>query len=427
FSSASGTFGGPGQANYAAGNAFLDALAQHRHAQGLPATSLAWGPWAEGGMAGRLDAADAERMSRSGITPFSPKEGLALFDAALRSDSAALVPVKLDLEAFRSAPVVPYLLRGLVRTTNRRTARAGAGQSADFAQRLLALGEQDRIRLVLDVVRGEVATVLGHASGDAVPSDRAFTELGFDSLTAVELRNRLGKVTGLRLPATLVFDHPTVAELAGHLLTLVLDEPAGDLPADQSTAHAAAQSTALSPTGAGPDEDPVVIVGMSCRFPGGANSPEDLWRVVAHGVDTVGDIPADRGWPGSDTADRPVAAGGWLAGAGDFDAGFFGINPREALAMDPQQRLLLEASWEAIEHAGIDPTALRGSQTGVYAGLMYHDYVAQLVEVPEGVEGFLTTGSAGSVVSGRVSYTLGLEGPAVTVDTACSSSLVALH
>ncbi|MGW2113339.1 type I polyketide synthase, partial [Streptomyces sp. NPDC001948] len=422
FSSASGTFGGPGQANYAAGNAFLDALAQHRHAQGLPATSLAWGPWAEGGMAGRLDAADAERMSRSGITPFSPEEGLALFDAALRSDSAALVPVKLDLEAFRSAPVVPYLLRGLVRTTNRRTARAGAGQSADFAQRLLALGEQDRIRLVLDVVRSEVATVLGHASGDAVPSDRAFTELGFDSLTAVELRNRLGKVTGLRLPATLVFDYPSATVLAEHIAT----ETTGGVREQQDTASAPV---------AVDSDDPVVIVGMSCRYPGGVTGPEDLWQLVGSGGDAISPLPTDRGWDvgrlfeqGDDRTGTSYATeGGFLHTAAEFDPVFFGISPREALAMDPQQRLLLEASWEAIEHAGIDPTALRGSQTGVYAGLMYHDYVAQLVEVPEGVEGFLTTGSAGSVVSGRVSYTLGLEGPAVTVDTACSSSLVALH
>ncbi|MFJ2591265.1 acyltransferase domain-containing protein, partial [Streptomyces sp. NPDC087538] len=422
FSSASGTFGGPGQANYAAGNAFLDALAQHRHAQGLPATSLAWGPWAEGGMAGRLDAADAERMSRSGITPFSPEEGLALFDAALRSDSATLVPVKLDLEAFRSAPVVPYLLRGLVRTTNRRTARAGAGQSADFAQRLLALGEQDRIRLVLDVVRSEVAAVLGHASGDAVPADRAFTELGFDSLTAVELRNRLGKVTGLRLPATLVFDYPSATVLAEHIAT----ESTGGVRAQQDTASAPV---------AVDSDDPVVIVGMSCRYPGGVTGPEDLWQLVGSGGDAISPLPTDRGWDvgrlfeqGDDRTGTSYATeGGFLHTAAEFDPVFFGISPREALAMDPQQRLLLEASWEAIEHAGIDPTALRGSQTGVYAGLMYHDYVAQLVEVPEGVEGFLTTGSAGSVVSGRVSYTLGLEGPAVTVDTACSSSLVALH
>ncbi|MFD7624201.1 acyltransferase domain-containing protein, partial [Streptomyces sp. NPDC059802] len=422
FSSASGTFGGPGQANYAAGNAFLDALAEHRRAQGLPATSLAWGPWAEGGMAGRLDAADAKRMSRSGITPFSPEEGLELFDAALRADSATLVPVHLDLEAFRSAPVVPYLLRGLVRTTNRRTARAGAGQSAGFVQQLLAAGEQDRIRLVLDVVRNEVAAVLGHASGDAVPADRAFTELGFDSLTAVELRNRLGKVTGLRLPATLVFDYPSATVLAEHI-------------AMESTGGVREQQGAGSAPAAVDHDDPVVIVGMSCRYPGGVAGPEDLWRLVGSGGDAISPLPTDRGWDvgrlfeqGDDRTGTSYATeGGFLHTAAEFDPAFFGISPREALAMDPQQRLLLEASWEAIEYAGIDPTALRGSQTGVYAGLMYHDYVSQLVEVPEGVEGFLTTGSAGSVVSGRVSYTLGLEGPAVTVDTACSSSLVALH
>ncbi|MFE9770055.1 acyltransferase domain-containing protein, partial [Streptomyces sp. NPDC005808] len=422
FSSAAGVLGSAGQANYAAGNAFLDGLAQVRQAQGLPATSLAWGPWAESGMAGRLDAADAERMSRSGITPLSPEEGLELFDTALRSGAATLVPVRLDLAAFRSAPVVPYLLRGLVRTPNRRTARAGTGHSSGFVQQLLAVGAEERVRLVLGIVRTEVAAVLGHTSADAVPAERAFTELGFDSLTAVELRNRLGKVTGLRLPATLVFDYPNPAALAVHI-------------AVESTGGAEAQRSGASvPTAVGTD-DPVVIIGMSCRYPGGVAGPEDLWQLVGNGGDAISPLPTDRGWDvgrlfeqGEDRTGTSYATeGGFLHTAAEFDPVFFGISPREALAMDPQQRLLLEASWEAVEYAGIHPATLRGSQTGVYAGLMYHDYVAQLVEVPEGVEGFLTTGSAGSVVSGRVSYTLGLEGPAVTVDTACSSSLVALH
>jgi acyl transferase domain-containing protein/acyl carrier protein len=407
FSSAASTLLAAGQGGYAAANAFLDGLAGRRHAEGLPAVSLAWGLWAEGGgMGGGLSDADLHRMNRLGMPALSTPDGLALFDAALTTRHAVLLPVRLDRPALRArTDEIPAVLRDLVR-------RPATGSVTPVSPAALAglagLSADERARTLLDLVRTQVATVLGHAGPDAVEPGRAFAELGFDSLAALELRNLLAGVTGLRLPATLVFDRPNCRAVA-EMLAAELDGPEP------------VTSTAPVPPVGRDDDDPVAIVSMACRYPGGISSPEDLWRLVADGADVIGPFPVDRGWdlarlydPEQGLAGHSyVRHGGFLYDAGDFDAGFFGISPREARAMDPQQRLLLETSWEAFERAGIDPGTLAGSQTGVFAGVMYHDYGP--------------AGSAGSIVSGRVAYHFGLEGPAVSVDTACSSSLVALH
>ncbi|WP_372516484.1 SDR family NAD(P)-dependent oxidoreductase [Streptomyces noursei] len=416
FSSVAGTLGSPGQGNYAAANAYLDGLAHHRRAEGLQATSLAWGLWTHG-MGDSLSEVDRSRASRTGVDAMSVEEGLGLFEAALAAQETFLVPARLDTSV-RSADAVPPLLRGLIRV---RAIRASADSDSGLLQRLAGLSEVEQVRVLVDLVRAHAAEVLGHASSDVVEEVRAFRELGFDSLGAVELRNQLNTATGLRLPSTLVFDYPNSVELAEYLRREML----GGSVEVAAPVAAAAQV----------DDEPIAIVGMSCRYPGGVASPEDLWRLVADGGDGISGFPIDRGWNLNGLYDPDPAAlgkaytrdGGFLYEAADFDAEFFGISPREAVAMDPQQRLLLEASWEAFERAGIDPASMRGSRTGVFAGVMYHDYATRLSVIPDGFEGYVGTGNSGSVASGRVAYTFGLEGPAMTVDTACSSSLVSLH
>ncbi|WP_393071861.1 type I polyketide synthase [Streptomyces sp. LN704] len=412
FSSAAGLLGGAGQANYAAANTVLDALAQHRHAQGLPATSLAWTLWAgDDGMTGGLSEDDIRRIAASGLPAITAEQGLDLLDAALTTDEPLLAPLRLDTAALRTAAGagrLPVLLRGLVRAPARRTVEAGTGGAPRLSARLVGLEPAEQERLLLDLVRRHAATALGHDTAGAVGADQSFRDLGFDSLTSVELRNRLNTETGLRLPPTLVFDHPRPAALARHLR----EELGGTTVRTETTAVAAA------------DDDPVVIIGMACQYPGGVTSPEELWRFVAEGGDAISAFPSDRGW---DLERLPGLQAGFLYGATHFDASLFGISPREALAMDPQQRLLLESSWEVFERAGIDPLSLRGSRTGVFVGAMGSGYASGLADIPEGMEGYIGLGVSGSVISGRVAYTFGLEGPTMTIDTACSSALVSLH
>ncbi|SCE18858.1 Short-chain dehydrogenase, partial [Streptomyces sp. BpilaLS-43] len=284
FSSAAGTVDGAGQSGYAAANAFLDALAAHRVSLGLPALSLAWGFWEQRtGMTAHLSDADVERMARAGVRPLPTEEGLRLLDTALAADEPLLLPVGLDLRALRGAGEVPALLRGLLPAPARRAAAARA-TGTSLADRLAHLGAAERDAELRELIRTQVAAVLGHGADMVLDPRRSFREAGFDSLTAVELRNRLGGAVGLRLPATLVFDHPDADALVRYLRTELFGTDAEDTPGD------------VAPRAAFAADEPVAIVGMACRYPGGVTTPEELWRLLADGADGMGDFPDDRGW-----------------------------------------------------------------------------------------------------------------------------------
>ncbi|HET8933663.1 MAG TPA: type I polyketide synthase, partial [Polyangiales bacterium] len=427
YSSASGTLGGVGQSNYAAANALLDALAVQRRQQGLPATSIAWGLWQPSGtgLTGALKSADLARLARSGIAPLTAAQGLQLLDAALRRDRAHIAAIKLELPTLQRAAEqgaeVPALMRALVRPGLRRVAAgAAAAQASALRERLSKLPEGERLQALLELVCGEVAAVLGLGQAQAVDPDKELAKLGLDSLMAVEVRNRLAAAAGTTLPATLAFDYPTPRAIA----QLLLKQAFGELGGAQRQARRA------QPQGR---EEPIAIIAMACRLPGGIDTPERYWELLERGGDAIEPFPER--WAELDVYDAdPDAAGktyaregGFVHGVDLFDAEFFGSPAREVKAMDPQQRLVLETAWEALERAGIRPSSLNESATGVYVGCLGSDYAAAQGTQFEALDGYCSTGVAGSVLSGRLSYTLGLQGPSMTVDTACSSSLVSLH
>ncbi|MGW5354304.1 SDR family NAD(P)-dependent oxidoreductase [Streptomyces sp. NPDC004031] len=428
FSSVAGVWGAAENGAFAAADGYLDALAVRRRARGLAGTAVAWSFWNAFGD----DAGDAEvqemftsQSERQGLPLLDPAQALAALRQVLCRDEPSVTIA--DVEWDRFAPLYtaarprPFLdtlpeVRGAA-----AQGAAGTGDSA-LARLLAGTPESEREWAVLDLVRTEAAAVLGFGRAADVDPDLPFTEMGSDSVTAVEFRTRLNTATGLTLPASVAFDYPTAAAVTGCLLELI-------------PGAAAAQEAAVTSESTFGMDEPMAIVGMSCRLPGGVSTPDEYWRLLAEGRDAVTGFPADRGWDlgGLFDADPDrlgtsyVSESGFLHEAGEFDAEFFGISPREAVTMDPRQRLLLEGAWELFENAGIDPQTLRGSRTGVFVGAGPTDYATGAPLAPASAEGYAVTGSTPAVISGRVSYFFGLEGPAVTIDTACSSALVSLH
>jgi acyl transferase domain-containing protein/acyl-CoA synthetase (AMP-forming)/AMP-acid ligase II/acyl carrier protein len=412
FASAAGLFGNPGQSAYAAANAFLDALAGYRQARGLAALSIDWSAWTEAA----ADPKVAQQLARHGLIPVAAKAGLSFLEHALQLDRPQLA--FLPLVAGRT--VDPLQPPGWDSTS---VATGSASPPAGLLQRLQQRAPEQRKSELQEYILDLAAAILGCAP-TAIDPYRGFFEQGLDSLNVVELRNRLQQDLSQPLPTTLPFDFPTAAALSDALLQQF------------GLVVAASSSPQVTPPPAPSAEtaEAIAIIAIGCRMPGGMSSPEAFWTLLHDGVDAISEVPPNR-WdiesyyhPDPEHPGTIVTRyGGFVAAVEQFDAGFFGISPREAGPLDPQQRLLLEVCWETLERAGLPPSRLLGSETGVFIGISNNDYAQRLNRRPEGIDAYLGTGNALSVAANRLSYTFGLEGPSLAIDTACSSSLVALH
>ncbi|HTU57068.1 MAG TPA: type I polyketide synthase, partial [Polyangiales bacterium] len=342
----------------------------------------------------------------------TPAHGLRLFELALTRSTAphqVLWTLQPSLLQKTFGVDVPAMWRGIVQPKPVDTRQRG-----ELSESLARLPVAARHARVVELLCDDAASVLGLRAAGDVPSSQPLRQLGLDSLMALELRNRIGARFQCRLSPSLLFDHPTLDALGRYLLEHVLE-----LRGESAVAPAA---TSVNLAG----DEAIAIVSMACRFPAGIDSPEALWNVLAEGRDLVEDIPAER-WDISALFDADPDApgktyarqGGFVRDVDKFDAAFFEIAPREARAMDPQQRLLLETAWEALERAGVVPASLNESLTGVYIGMFESGYFEGTSL--DQMDGYSATGSTCSVASGRLAYTLGLQGPAITVDTACSS------
>jgi acyl transferase domain-containing protein/NADPH:quinone reductase-like Zn-dependent oxidoreductase/NAD(P)-dependent dehydrogenase (short-subunit alcohol dehydrogenase family)/acyl carrier protein len=443
FSSATSIFGTPGQGGYAAANAFLDVLAHFRRNLGLPALSINWGPWAGVGMAAALSYRGMDQWKAAGIGKIEPEQGMRVLGRVLGRSvtQVTILPVKWPtfIRQFDMRGGPPPLFSEVVRELNLEVKEnRGLQPRAELSERLEAAPPGQRHNILVDYLREQVKKVLQLDPSHSINPQQGLFELGMDSLMAVELKNRIEKGIGRSLPMVLTFDYPTVETLANYISKEVLSLETKGVPGSKTREDAGVRTGRRPGLEQVPGEgtEPIAIIGMGCRFPGGADNPEAFWRLLRDGVDAVTEVPSDR-WdvdafydPNPDTPGKTYSRwGGFLDRVDRFDARFFGISPREAVKMDPQQRLLLEVSWEALENAGQVPDRLVNSRTGVFIGSSNNDYLRLQMNLGDltSIDAYTGTGSAASVSSGRLSYILGLQGPNMAVDTACSSSLVAVH
>ena len=483
YSSAASLFGSAGQANYVSANAFLDALAAARRAEQLPAVSINWGGWAEIGHAARIGA--GRFLHSRGIGLLTPAQGAVALERALSCGHSQLGVVSVDWPRFfESQHSVSPVFAALAASRRQSNSVPTDDDLLSILDSLQRKGFKEVHAWLRQHVAQHVAAVLGLDSADEVSDSRTFIQMGMDSLTSIELRNRLQKGLGQTLPATIAFDYPNVPAMAGYLATrmpnrlrpdaaeeVANNDPDLDELSDQQATtllvrelealatdsnggeslsatarslspakralralRASRNSVASSMGGAGLSNEPIAVIGVGCRFPGGADSPEAFWELLREGRDAITEVPPDRwdvdAWydPNPDMPGKiNCRHGGFVNGCEGFDTAFFEITPREAKSLDPQHRMLLEVSWEALENSGLVPSEHVGTDTGVFVGITGNDYFSLVSGGVERIDAYLGTGNAHSSASGRLSYFFGFKGPSISLDTACSSALVAVH
>ena len=419
FSSGASVWGSTGQGHYGAANHFMDTLAHYRRQQGLRALVVNWGPWAEVGMAS--GAASAGSFSQIGIKPLSVGDGLEVLGHLLSGSLTQRVVNDFDWPVFRSV-YESRRRRPMLSTIEEGSSEPSSASSAPSAlvRQLRSASVSERRSILERRIGSLIGQVVGIDSGE-VSTERPLMDLGVDSLLAVEVRNAVGELVGQKLPPTVVFDYPTVERLSDYVL--------GRVTSDEPGRVQAVVSRGIDP------HEPIAIVGMDCRYPGGVSGVAQYYRFLRSGADATTDVPSSLwDWQQYYSASRDSAGttychrGGFLAEVDAFAARFFEVSAVEARSMDPQHRLLLEVSWTSLEEAGIDARTLRQSRTGVFVGITATEYQSLLsgdASLSEGA--FSVTGNTLNMASGRLSYVLGLEGPSVAIDTACSSSLVSVH
>ncbi|MGA9492826.1 MAG: SDR family NAD(P)-dependent oxidoreductase [Mycobacterium sp.] len=427
-SSIASVWGSFGQTAYGAANAFLDGLSWRLRDHGVSGVSVNFGPWA----AGMADEEARAQLQKRGVRTLSPADALAgLADLmAVSSEQGAAQGVVARIDWARFLPLYQQAgKRSLMSELEREVPNVApvpitASGKTELVERLTNAPVQQRRKLMVDWLRDGVAEVT-RVDPSEIREDAGFFDLGMDSLMAVELRRRIEQGVGKEIPATLAMDHPRLSDVVDYLLSDVLEL------SEQSSAKSRPQLASLATART---DDPIAIVSVACRFPG-APDPEAFWELLSGGLNAIREIPEDRFDvdefydPDPDAPGKMYTRfGGFLDAIDGFDPEFFGISPREAVWIEPQQRLMLEMAWEGLERAGYSPASLRGSRTGVFVGVAANEYAHLLSgESIDKIMPHFITGNALNAISGRVSFALGLEGPAVALDTACSSSLVAVH